>query len=62
MRDHAYDQIPYRAAEMPHRYGSGVHILAENAAREGRRERRKEGGREPCERRPRTRAKPLTGD
>jgi len=32
MRDHAYDQIPYRAAEMPHRYGSAVHILAEPVA------------------------------
>jgi uracil phosphoribosyltransferase len=29
MRDHAYDQIPYRAPEMPHRYGPNVHILAD---------------------------------
>src|SRR5207244_4192914 len=32
MRDHAYDQIPYRVPEMPHRYGSAVHILAEPVA------------------------------
>src|SRR5713226_1908245 len=32
MRDHAYDEIPYRAPEMPHRYGPSVHVLAEPLA------------------------------
>jgi len=32
MRDHAYDEIPYRAPEMPHRYGGSVHVLAEPLA------------------------------
>ena len=32
MRDHAYDEIPYRVPEMPHRYGPTVHVLAEPLA------------------------------
>src|SRR5436309_7090428 len=32
MRDHAYDEIPYRAPEMPHRYGPSVHVLADPLA------------------------------
>src|SRR2546430_16127450 len=32
MRDHAYDEIPYRAPEMEHRYGPSVHVLAEPLA------------------------------
>ena len=32
MRDHAYDEIPYRAPEMPHRYGPSVHVVAEPVA------------------------------
>src|ERR671923_1805529 len=32
MRDHAYDAIPYRVPEMEHRYGAGVHVLAEPLA------------------------------
>src|SRR5882762_3223107 len=32
MRDHAYDEIQYRAPEMPHRYGPSVHVLAEPLA------------------------------
>ena len=32
MRDHAYDEIPYRAPEMPHRYGPSVHVVAEPLA------------------------------
>jgi len=32
MRDHAYDRLPYRAAELLHKYGSHVHILAEPLA------------------------------
>src|SRR5256885_15930627 len=32
MRDHAYDQIPYRVPEMPHRYGPSVHVVAEPVA------------------------------
>jgi uracil phosphoribosyltransferase len=29
MRDHSYDTIPYRISELEHRYGAGVHILAD---------------------------------
>jgi uracil phosphoribosyltransferase len=29
VRDHAYDQIPYRAPELTHRYGRNVHVLAD---------------------------------
>ena len=29
MRDHAYDEVPYRAPELEHRYGKNVHILAD---------------------------------
>src|SRR5438067_11038047 len=32
MRDHAYDGIPHRAPEMPHRYGPSVHVVAEPVA------------------------------
>jgi uracil phosphoribosyltransferase len=32
MRDHAYDQIPFRAAEIEHRYGDNVHVLADPLA------------------------------
>src|SRR5436309_6935044 len=32
MRDHAYDRIPYRAPQIEHRYGPGVHILADPLA------------------------------
>jgi len=32
MRDHAYDRIPYRAAQLEHRYGSNVRILADPLA------------------------------
>src|SRR6267378_2033953 len=32
MRDHAYDRIPYRAAQLEHRYGTNVHILADPLA------------------------------
>jgi len=32
MRDHAYDRIPYRLAEIEHRYGPHVHILADPLA------------------------------
>ena len=32
MRDHAYDQIPYRTPELEHRYGANVHILADPLA------------------------------
>src|SRR6202521_4145266 len=32
MRDHAYDQIPYRTPELEHRYGPNVHILADPLA------------------------------
>jgi uracil phosphoribosyltransferase len=28
MRDHAYDNCPYRLSELEHRYGKNVHILA----------------------------------
>jgi len=28
MRDRAYDHVPFRAAEMEHRYGAQVHIIA----------------------------------
>jgi len=29
MRDHTYDHIPWKPAEIEHRYGEGVHILAD---------------------------------
>ncbi|RMG12033.1 MAG: uracil phosphoribosyltransferase [Deltaproteobacteria bacterium] len=29
MRDHFYDQVPWRLSEMEHRYGENVHILAD---------------------------------
>ena len=32
MRDHAYDQVEYRAPQLEHRYGPGVHILADPLA------------------------------
>lgn len=32
MRDHAYDRVPFRAAEIEHRYGANVHILADPLA------------------------------
>jgi uracil phosphoribosyltransferase len=32
MRDHAYDHIPFRAAEIEHRYGDNVHVLADPLA------------------------------
>ena len=32
MRDHAYDKVPFRAAELEHRYGGGVHLLADPLA------------------------------
>ena len=32
MRDHAYDKVPYRTAELEHRYGRGVHLLADPLA------------------------------
>jgi len=32
MRDRAYDEIPYRTPEMPHRYGPSVHVVAEPVA------------------------------
>ena len=28
MRDHAYDKVDYRAAQLEHRYGPNVHILS----------------------------------
>jgi uracil phosphoribosyltransferase len=32
MRDHSYDHVPYRHAELEHRYGRDVHILADPLA------------------------------
>lgn len=32
MRDHAYDKVEYRAPQIEHRYGPGVHILADPLA------------------------------
>jgi uracil phosphoribosyltransferase len=29
MRDHTYDQVPFRLSELEHRYGPNVHILAD---------------------------------
>lgn len=29
MRDHVYDQVPFRLTELEHRYGPNVHILAD---------------------------------
>lgn len=32
MRDHAYDQVPFRTSEIVHRYGPNVHVLADPLA------------------------------